>query len=119
DFYGGKGYFTGNLLFSINGTQPDKTGYSYDGADVTEQEIGGPMFVPPLDSIQEFNVVSSLFNAEHGKSGALIHLVTKSGTNRFHGSLWEFNRYDALAAQNYFATTKSPLKRNQYGFTLG
>ena len=119
DFYGGTGYFTGLILFSVNGTHPDKTEYSFDGGDVSEQEIGGPTFTPPIDSITEFSVMSGQFSAEFGHGGGVINLATKSGTNAFHGTLWEFLRNDKAAARNFFAVNKPPLKRNQYGPAIG
>src|SRR6185503_2120275 len=75
---------------------------------------------PFPDALQEFKVETSALSAQSGgSSGASVNSVTKSGTNDFHGSAFEFVRNDLFNARNYFATTNSTLKRNQFGGTLG
>ena len=74
---------------------------------------------PSIDSIQEFRVDRSLFSAEFGRGGAQLHLVTKAGTNQYHGVLWEYLRNQALNAGNYVSHVQDGLKRNQYGANLG
>src|SRR5207237_1650081 len=76
------------------------------------------MPMPFPDALQEFKVETSGLGAQHGKETA-VNSVTKSGTNEFHGDLFEFVRNDLSNARNYFATTNSTLKRNQFGGTLG
>lgn len=78
------------------------------------------MIRPPLDALREFTVQTSNFSAEYGAAaGGVVNAITKSGTNQFHGSAYDFFRNDDLDAQNYFATTKPLLVRNQYGGSLG
>jgi hypothetical protein len=78
------------------------------------------MIRPPLDALNEFTVDTSNFSAQYGAAaGGVVNAITKSGTNTFHGSLYEFFRNDQLEAKNYFATTKPLLVRNQYGASLG
>src|SRR4051794_39166664 len=78
------------------------------------------MIRPPLDALQEFSVQTSNFSAEFGAAaGGVVNAITKSGTNSFHGSAYEFLRNDNLDARNFFAATKPLLVRNQYGGSLG
>ncbi len=78
------------------------------------------MVRPPLDSIREFTVQTSNFSAEYGAAaGGVVNVVTKSGTNQLHGSAYDFLRNSRLDAQNYFASTRPLLVRNQYGGSLG
>ena len=85
--------------------------------------FGSLIFEPPLGSIQEFKVDNSAFGAEHGHvSGAIVNIVTRSGTDEFHGDVFEFFRNDALDARNFFEFTSPdphPFKRNQFGGSLG
>ena len=75
---------------------------------------------PPPDALQEFNVQSHMTDAQFAiSSGANINIVTRSGTNQFHGSAWEFFRNDVLDARNFFDQTKPPYRQNQYGVTFG
>lgn len=75
---------------------------------------------PPLDGLREFTVDTSNFSAEYGAAaGGVVNAITKSGTNRLHGSAYDFFRNDRLDAQNYFASTRPLLVRNQYGGSLG
>lgn len=78
------------------------------------------MVRPPLDALREFTVDTSNFSAEYGAAaGGVVNAITKSGTNAIHGSAYDFFRNDDLDAQNYFATTRPLLVRNQYGGSLG
>ena len=77
------------------------------------------MAFPNLDAIDQFRVQASSFSAENGRDPIQVIMVTKSGTNQFHGTLWEFLRNDALDARNTFATSKPVLRRNQYGYSIG
>src|SRR5207302_8512740 len=79
---------------------------------------GGNMTLPFPDALQEFKVETSGVNAQHGTASAAGG-VTKSGTNDFHGDVFEFVRNDLFNARNYFATKQSTLKRNQFGGTIG
>src|SRR4029079_1040503 len=76
--------------------------------------------VPPLDSLEHFKLQTANYSAEYGQGGgAIVNIVTKSGTNKFHGSLWQFLRNDNVDARNCFAQTRPEFKRNQFGGTVG
>src|SRR5437867_8353418 len=92
--------------------------YTLDGANHINFVTGGNMTLPFPDALQEFKVETSGVNAQHGTASA-VGGVTKSGTNEFHGDLFEFIRNDLFNARNYFATKPSTLKRNQFGGTIG
>ncbi len=93
-----------------------------DGSEAlqTENEFLGK-YVPSLDSIGQFKVIDSTGSAKYGAGSTAVVIVTKSGTNQFHGSLFEYNRDTALEAANFFATslTKAPFIRNEFGGSLG
>src|ERR1041385_8870963 len=75
---------------------------------------------PPIEGIQEVQIYTGKYNAEYGFSGsALVNVVTRSGTNEFHGSAFEYLRNDALNARGFFSTRNTPFRRNQYGGSLG
>jgi hypothetical protein len=121
--------------FSANGFRPAQNNYMLDGIDNNSDTVdflNGTNYVvlPPVDAIQEFKVQTTDFSAEFGRSGAAVMNATvKSGTNQFHGNVWEFFRNDKLDAADYFArvqntsgawvTQKPELRQNQYGFTIG
>src|SRR5258708_7216761 len=72
------------------------------------------------DAVEEFRVLTNTFNPEFGRnSGSVVNIITKSGTNQWHGDLFEFLRNDALNARNFFETTKAPYELNQFGGTVG
>jgi hypothetical protein len=105
-------------ILSVNGAREDANAYLVNGADVEENRNNGAAVIPSLDSIQEFRVITDTFDAEYGHfAGGIVNVVTKSGTNAFHGSLYEFLRNDALDARNYFNNSgpKGSLKQNQFG----
>jgi len=106
--------------FSVNGSRQNSMRYTMDGGDNedTMQNTGLPFPFP--DAVQEFSFVTANAGAEFGRaSGGLINIVTKSGTNAFHGDAFWFVRNTAFNANNYFSTTGDQLKRNQAGGTLG
>src|SRR5450755_2273663 len=108
----------GNI--SVNGQRETANAYLVNGGDVSEGRNLGAGLVPNLDSIEEFRLITNSFDAEYGKfSGAVINAITKSGTNGFHGDAFEFLRNDKLDAKNYFAPSKSELRRNQFGYAAG
>jgi Carboxypeptidase regulatory-like domain len=92
--------------------------YTLDGASHINFVTGANMSLPFPDALQEFKVETTGVNAQHGNASA-VGGVTKSGTNEFHGDLFEFVRNDLFNARNYFATKSSTLKRNQFGGTIG
>src|SRR5215471_16682936 len=91
-----------------------------NGGDVSEGRNLGAGLIPNLDSIEEFRLITNSFDAEYGKfSGSVMNAITKSGTNSFHGDVFEFLRNDKFDAKNYFFGGKSELRRNQFGYVLG
>jgi Carboxypeptidase regulatory-like domain/TonB-dependent Receptor Plug Domain len=117
---GGEG---GSSGYSSNGQRSTSNNFMVDGIDNNDYEGGGVAQLPSIDSIQEFQVQTNNYSAEYGRSsGSIVNLVTKSGTNNFHGSAYEFFRNDALDARNFFANPNLPapeLRLNQFGATLG
>ena len=106
--------------FSVNGQRESANGFMLNGANVVEGVAVGAAIVPNLDSIAEFRVLTSNFDAEYGNySGGLVSVVTKSGTNQFHGSAFEFLRNTDLDARGFFDPTRPQFNQNQYGGTLG
>jgi hypothetical protein len=106
--------------FSVNGQRETANSFLVNGADVEEGRNNGATVVPTLDSIQEFRLLTNSFAAEYGRfSGAIVNVVTKSGTNEFHGTVFEFLRNSDLDSRNFFAQTRATLKRNQFGGTFG
>jgi hypothetical protein len=98
------------------------TGSSYvDGMDASDNELGGGQFGNfNLDAISEFRVLQNNYSAEYGRgSGTIVSIVSKSGTNEFHGSAFEFLRNDKLNARNFFAPSVAPFRRNEFGGTFG
>jgi hypothetical protein len=106
--------------FSIHGQRESDNAYYLNGASVQEtigQQAG---IIPNLDSIAEFRILSSNVDAEYGSfTGGIINVVTKSGTNKFHGNLFEFFRNTNLDARNYFSPERAVFHQNQYGGTIG
>jgi hypothetical protein len=114
---------------SISGQRPQLNDYRIDGITVNDYANGGPGSVQGgtlgVDAIQEFSVLTSSYTAEYGRTaGGVINAITRSGTNRIHGSAFEFLRNSALDAANYFdkfpvVTPKPPFKQNQFGGAVG
>ena len=113
----------GALAFNTGGNREEAVGFLVNGVSTNNLTFGSLMFEPPLTSVQEFKVNNSTFSAEHGHvSGAIVNLVTRSGTDRFRGEAFEFFRNDALDARNFFEFTTEdphPFNRNQFGGSLG
>jgi hypothetical protein len=103
----------------VGGTDSAKNDYSVDGVDNTFNIWNGPAMNPSIDAIQEFRIDKSQFSAEYGRGGAQLQLITKGGTNQFHGAAWEYLRNGALNAGNYTSHVQDTLKRNQFGANLG
>src|SRR5580704_8139081 len=105
---------------SINGQRESANGFMVNGTDVQEHMNGGTSVVPNLDSIQEFRVLTNNFDPEYGNyNGGMINVVTKSGSNAFHGDAFEFLRNTDLDAKNYFDAARGAFRQNQYGGTIG
>src|SRR5713101_4892356 len=109
---------SGNL--SVNGQRETANAFLVNGGDVSEGRNLGAGLIPNLDSIEEFRLITNSFDAEYGKfSGAVMNAITKSGTNGFHGSAFEFLRNDKFDARGFFDPTKAELRRNQFGYAVG
>ena len=110
---------------TISGGRPQQNNYRMDGVSVNDYSNGPPGSVMGgtlgVDAIQEFSVLTSNFSAEYGKSsGGVVNGISRSGTNSFHGSAYEFLRNSALDARNFFdGATIPPFKRNQFGVSAG
>jgi hypothetical protein len=105
---------------SVNGQRESANSFLVNGGDVEESVYNGASIVPTLDSIEEFRLLTNTFNAEYGRfSGAIVNVVTKSGSNEIHASAYEFLRNEKLDARGFFDPTKGDFKRNQFGGTLG
>lgn len=106
--------------FSVNGQRESANGFILNGANVEEGIAEGAAIIPNLDSIAEFRVLTSNFDAEYGNySGGLISVVTKSGANQLHGSAFEFLRNTDLDARGFFDPSRAPFIQNQFGGTIG
>ncbi|MGB6458711.1 MAG: carboxypeptidase regulatory-like domain-containing protein [Candidatus Acidiferrum sp.] len=105
---------------SINGQREFANSFIVNGSDVEEDVNMGAAIVPNLDSIAEFRILTNNFDAEYGEfSGGQVNVVTKSGTNTFHGDVFEFARNTDLDARNYFSPTRGAFDQNQFGGTFG
>jgi hypothetical protein len=115
---GGFGNVTGG--FNVNGQRNQSNNFLLDGATNNDSFNTGFVLRPPPDAIQEFKILTHSYDAEYGRNaGSVVNVVTKSGTNGWHGGAWEFNRDDRLQSKNFFATAKPALKQNQFGGALG
>ncbi len=109
----------GDGAYAVNGARADNFGFILDGVENTQKRNTGAMINPPLEGVQEFKLITSGFAAEYGRyAGGVLTVVTKSGTNRFRGSFYEFLRNDLFDASGFFDVEKSKLRRNQFGATL-
>ena len=110
----------GGISPSVNGQRPRNNNFTMDGVLNNETFINAWAISPPPDAMQEFNVQSHITDAQFSiSSGANINVVTRSGTNNFHGALWEFLRNNALDAHQYPDTSNLPFRMNQYGVYFG
>jgi len=108
----------GNL--SVNGMREAANGFLLNGASVQESGFSGTAIIPNLDSIAEFRILTNNFDAEYGAyAGGQINVATKSGTDRFHGDMFEFVRNTDFQARNFFDVNRGPYQQNQFGGTIG
>ncbi|HVB86667.1 MAG TPA: TonB-dependent receptor [Candidatus Dormibacteraeota bacterium] len=108
----------GNL--SIDGQRESANGFLVNGIDVQEHMNGGTSIVPNLDSIDEFRVLTNNFDPQYGNyNGGMVTVITKSGSDKFHGDAFEFLRNTALDARGYFDPNRPAFRQNQFGGTLG
>jgi hypothetical protein len=108
--------------YAVNGQRPESNNFLIDGANNFNGVDGGFVLKPPVDAIAEFRIITHSANAEFGGAlGSTTNIITRSGTNQVHGTLWEFVRNDVVDANNYFYSgqSKEPLKQNQFGATIG
>jgi hypothetical protein len=106
--------------YEVNGMRPESNTFLVDGMRDINRMDGGYAYRPPADTMAEFRILTTTAPAEFGgTSGGITTIVTRSGTNQFHGTLYEFLRNDVLNANNYFAPRKEELKQNQFGGTIG
>src|SRR5438270_2353411 len=109
-------YISGTAISGVRGSQ---TTFLLDGVDVSDHHQGGTMIQTSIDGLQEFSVQQNAYSAEFGSAGGILNMTTKTGTDHFHGALFEFLRNDALDARDFFSPGIQPLKRNQFGGDLG
>jgi Carboxypeptidase regulatory-like domain len=112
----------GQFLPRINGSRPRTSEYLYDGISVLQPEPGQVVYYPIIDGMEEFKLNVNSYSPEYGRSnGGTVMVIGKSGSNQFHGDVFEFFRNEALNARNLFAQPgpKPEFRRNQYGLTFG
>ena len=106
--------------YAVDGQRPESNNFLIDGADNVNAVDAGFVLKPPIDSIAEFRILTHNANAEFGRNtGSTTNIVTRGGTNSFHGAAWEFLRNDAMDASDYFSHSVQALKQNQFGGTFG
>ncbi len=109
-----------NQAYAVDGQRPESNNFLIDGADNVSAVDGGFVLKPPIDAIDEFRIMTHNANAEFGRNtGSTTNIITRGGTNSFHGALWEFLRNDAMDSSDYFTRSVQPLKQNQFGATFG
>ncbi|HEX8000924.1 MAG TPA: TonB-dependent receptor [Pyrinomonadaceae bacterium] len=120
---GSAGSVRGDFAFSVNGAREDSNNFLLDGVYNVDPKLNTFGVRPPVDAIREYEMLTSTYDASFGRNaGAQVNVVLKSGSNEFHGSVYEFFRNGALDARNYFAPSDRPApkyQRNQFGFSLG
>ncbi|MGB9072598.1 MAG: TonB-dependent receptor [Terriglobales bacterium] len=105
---------------SVNGGRGRSNNFSVNGGDANDQFVNAAAVQPTPDAIEEFRVITNTFDAEYGRnSGAVVNVVTKSGTNTLHGNVYEYFRNKVLNAQGFLNTEKPQFNQNQFGGTLG
>ncbi len=114
-----------NQNFSIAGQRREYNYYTLDGTDNTDVNFNTYILLPSVDALEEFKVQTGIYSAEFGRAASQVNVVTKSGTNAFHGSIFEFLRHDSMDSRPFSfsaaqaALPKPPFSWNQYGYTLG
>ncbi|WP_213805013.1 carboxypeptidase regulatory-like domain-containing protein [Granulicella sp. dw_53] len=115
---------TRSLFITVDGGRGSSTNYVLDGTYVRSVRFNNMSLQPNVDTLQEFNLLRNSFSTEYGQGQAVVSMVTKSGSNSIHGTVYDFARNSIFDARNYFATTATnPVKphfsRQQYGGTVG
>jgi Carboxypeptidase regulatory-like domain/TonB dependent receptor-like, beta-barrel len=117
---GGASALTTNETMNVsNGGRPGQVLFTVGGANDSNENGRGILWRPSIDEIQEFKVQTSNMSAEFGYGSSVVNVSIKSGTNQLHGDVYDFLRNDSMDARSFFAQKIEPLKRNQFGFTLG
>ena len=110
----------GSFAFNTAGNREDTVNFMINGINLNDMVQNQITFQPSINTVQEFKVDNSTFSAEYGRnSGAIVNIATRSGSNEYHGELFEFLRNDALDARNFFDAKKPPFHRNQFGLNVG
>jgi hypothetical protein len=113
----------GSFAFNTAGNREDTVNFMVNGINLNDMVQNQITFQPSINTVSEFKVDNSTYSAEYGRnSGAIVNIATRSGSNAFHGELFEFIRNNALDARNFFnpvGTLQSPFKRNQFGAAFG
>ncbi len=106
--------------YAVNGQRPESNNFLIDGADNFDTVDGGLVMKPPIDAIAEFRILTHTANAEFGTvPDRRPNIITRSGTNDYHGTVWDFFRNNAMDAKSFFADSAEPLHRNQFGGVFG
>ncbi len=108
--------------FNVSGRAETNNNFTVNGIDNNDESVAAPSVRPSVDDIQEFNLLTGVYSAEYGRSsGGQVIVITKSGTNQFHGTAYDFIRNQVIDASNYFtaAGVKPSFRRNDFGATLG
>jgi len=120
---GSAGSVRGSFAINVNGAREDSNNFLLDGVYNGDPKLNGTAVNPPVDAINQFEVLSSTYDASFGRNGGgQVSVVLRSGANQFHGTAYEFFRNAALDARNYFAPSQEPAprdQRNQFGASLG
>ena len=110
----------GGPEMDANGGRPNMNLFTFDGGYFNNPSRNTGMNYPPPDAVQEFRIQTANFSAEYGRNpGSQVNVVSKSGSNEFHGSAWEFLRNNALNARNFYADRVPAVKQNQFGAAAG
>jgi hypothetical protein len=105
---------------SVNGGRTRANNFSVNGGDANDQFVNTPTIQPTPDAVEEFRVITNTFDAEYGRnSGSVVNVITKSGTNQFHGNIYEYFRNTILDSRGYAEPTTPQLNQNQFGGTFG
>jgi hypothetical protein len=108
-----------NQPIAIAGQRQQYNQFTLDGVENTDPNFNTYVVRPSVEALQEFKVQTGVYSAEYGKATSQINATTRSGTNEFHGSFFEYLRNDAIQAKPWNVNEKNPFRRNQYGFTVG
>lgn len=110
----------GQTNFSVNGLRAQSNNFLLDGADNNDAFLGTAGGVPSPDALQEFRILTNAYSAEYGRGGgAIVNILTRNGTNNFHGSVYNYLRNDIFDARNFFSADVPKLRQNQFGGTFG